>query len=187
MPLVLGSLAANVLGTFFIIICVLLILVVLLQKGRGGGLGAAFGGMGSAAFGTRIGDVLTWVTIVLTGLFLLLAIGTSMMFRTEPGKVATPEFSPEPGEIERATDVRIASPTQGSEVRFTIGETEPEDPTLDSTPYARPISVAPGMILKARAFRDGWVDSDVARAEYPKVRPKTTAPATGPAVAPSGP
>ena len=54
-------------------ICVLLIVVVLLPKGRGGGLGAAFGGLGSSAFGTRVGDVFTWVTIVLTALFLVLA------------------------------------------------------------------------------------------------------------------
>ncbi len=47
------------LGTLFIIICVLLIVVVLLQKGRGGGLGAAFGGAASSAFGTKVGDVFT--------------------------------------------------------------------------------------------------------------------------------
>ncbi len=59
----------------FLVVCVLLILIVLLQKGRGGGLGSAFGGGGgSSAFGTRTGDVFTWVTILLTGLFLVLAI-----------------------------------------------------------------------------------------------------------------
>ena len=60
--------------TLFVITCVLLILVVLLQKGRGGGLGAALGGTGGSAFGTRTGDVLTWVTIVLTSLFLILEL-----------------------------------------------------------------------------------------------------------------
>ena len=71
-------------ATLFIVICVLLIIVVLLQKGRGGGLGAAFGGMGSSAFGTKIGDVFTWVTIVLVALFLLLAIGTQLMWKRVP-------------------------------------------------------------------------------------------------------
>ena len=61
-------------GITFIVVCFLLIVVVLLQKGRGGGLGAAFGGGGGgSAFGTRTGDVFTWVTIVLTAVFLLLA------------------------------------------------------------------------------------------------------------------
>jgi len=57
-------------GALFIIVCLMLIVVVLVQKGRGGGLGAAFGGAASSAFGTRVGDVFTWVTIVLTALFL---------------------------------------------------------------------------------------------------------------------
>ena len=52
------------LATLFVLVCILLIVVILLQKGRGGGLGAAFGGLGSSAFGTRTGDVFTWVTIV---------------------------------------------------------------------------------------------------------------------------
>ena len=45
------------LGVLFLVICFLLIIIILLQKGKGGGLGAAFGGMGSSAFGTRTGDV----------------------------------------------------------------------------------------------------------------------------------
>ena len=52
-----------------------LILIVLIQKGRGGGLGAAFGGGGSnSLLGTKTGDFLTWVTISLVSLFLLGAV-----------------------------------------------------------------------------------------------------------------
>ena len=76
------------LAVLFLIVCILLIVVVLLQKGRGGGLGAAFGGAGSSAFGTKTGDVFTWVTITLTGLFLLLAIITTLVYRPEGGTVA---------------------------------------------------------------------------------------------------
>ena len=36
------------LATLFIVVVILLIIVVLLQKGRGGGLGAAFGGLAGA-------------------------------------------------------------------------------------------------------------------------------------------
>ena len=82
------------LGVLFAVICVLLIIVVLLQKGRGGGLGAAFGGAASSAFGTRTGDVFTWITIVLTALFLLLAIGAALVLRPPTGKVAAPTFQP---------------------------------------------------------------------------------------------
>ena len=49
---IINSFWAILLLTLFIVICVLLVIVILLQKGRGGGLGAVFGGAGSAAFGT---------------------------------------------------------------------------------------------------------------------------------------
>ena len=59
----------------FSVVCALLILVVLLQKGRGGGLSGAFGGVGGhSAFGAKTGDVFTWVTVALTGMFILMAV-----------------------------------------------------------------------------------------------------------------
>src|SRR5687767_1252586 len=64
----------------FIFICLLLILLVLIQKGRGGGLASAFGGMGgNTAFGSKTGDVLTWTTSIVFGIFLLLAVGLNLM------------------------------------------------------------------------------------------------------------
>jgi preprotein translocase subunit SecG len=63
------------LTTLFLIICVFLILLVLIQKGRGGGLASAFGGAGgNTAFGSKTGDVLTWATSVVFGVFLLIAV-----------------------------------------------------------------------------------------------------------------
>ena len=65
----------------FVVVCVLLILIVLLQKGRGGGLSGAFGGAGGAtAFGSKTGDVLTWATIVIAGIFLLYVVILSYVF-----------------------------------------------------------------------------------------------------------
>ena len=59
----------------FVTVCVLLILVILLQKGRGGGLAGAFGGGGGgySAFGTKTGDVFTWVTVALTFVFVAMS------------------------------------------------------------------------------------------------------------------
>jgi len=64
----------------FIFVCLILILLVLIQKGRGGGLASAFGGSGgSTAFGTKTGDVLTWATSIVFGVFLLLAIALNLI------------------------------------------------------------------------------------------------------------
>src|SRR6266513_2403974 len=64
----------------FIFVCLFLILLVLIQKGRGGGLASAFGGAGgNTAFGSKTGDVLTWATSVVFGIFLLLAITLNLL------------------------------------------------------------------------------------------------------------
>jgi preprotein translocase subunit SecG len=69
--------------TVFIIVCIFLILLVLIQKGRGGGLASAFGGAGgNTAFGSKTGDVLTWATSVVFGIFLVLAIVLNLLANT---------------------------------------------------------------------------------------------------------
>src|ERR1035437_336821 len=59
-----------------------LVLIVLVQRGRGGGLAGAFGSGGgsTSAFGTKTGDVFTTVTVVLFVVFMLLAIWLNMHF-----------------------------------------------------------------------------------------------------------
>lgn len=164
------------LGTLFIVICILLIIVVLLQKGRGGGLGAAFGGAGSSAFGTRTGDVFTWVTIVLTGLFLVLAIVTNFAVAPPAQTVAMPEFSPPEGPIREPVYVEIKCQTLKARIYYTLDGPEP---TQDSTPYATSaILVKPGQMLRARAYRPGWDPSGPAKAEYLDARLLDTQPAT---------
>jgi preprotein translocase subunit SecG len=60
---------------------IVLIFIVLIQKGKGGGLGAAFGGVGSSLLGTKTGDFLTWVTICFVAAWLLLSIVAAKWFR----------------------------------------------------------------------------------------------------------
>ncbi|MCF7958091.1 MAG: preprotein translocase subunit SecG [Phycisphaerae bacterium] len=69
------------LAVVFFIVCIFLILIILLQKGRGGGLSAAFGGAGGqSAFGSKTGDVFTWVTVISVAVFFILAMVLSMNF-----------------------------------------------------------------------------------------------------------
>ena len=63
----------------FIIVCLFMILLILIQKGRGGGLASAFGGAGgNTAFGSKTGDVLTWATSIVFGVFLVLAVALNL-------------------------------------------------------------------------------------------------------------
>jgi len=162
------------LGTLFVIVCILLIIVVLLQKGRGGGLGAAFGGAGQSAFGTRTGDVFTWVTIVLTGLFLLLAVGTTLSFRPLQTKLAPPSIMPgETGVSMQNLDadgkiaVTIEKHDKREEVRYTTNGDEPTQTKESSTKYDNSsFPVDPGTTVKAKAFQ-GSRSSETATVRYP--------------------
>jgi len=164
------------LATLFIIVCVLLILVVLLQKGRGGGLGAAFGGAGSSAFGTRTGDVLTWVTIVLTGAFLLLAVLATLVYRPAPGRVDTPMFSLPSGEIDKERIVKIGTSTPKATIYYTLDGVEPTDKNERYNDVTG-VHVKPGVTLMARAFKAGMDPSQTATAYYgaPRTMPASAA------------
>jgi len=84
LPLLKISFFMNVVAVVFILCCVVLILVILIQKGRGGGLSAAFGGgMASGILGSKTGDFLTWVTIVLVSVFLTLAVVMARFYKPQ--------------------------------------------------------------------------------------------------------
>ena len=54
-----------------------LIVLVLIQRGKGGGLAGAFGGMGGqSAFGTKAGDLFTKITIGVAAFWIVLCIIT---------------------------------------------------------------------------------------------------------------
>jgi preprotein translocase subunit SecG len=78
------------------IMCVFLILLILIQKGRGGGLASAFGGAGgNTAFGSKTGDVLTWATSIVFGIFLVLAVVTNLTANAvNAQRVALPGATP---------------------------------------------------------------------------------------------
>src|SRR5262245_42534798 len=117
----------------FITSCVLLILLVLIQKGRGGGLASAFGGMGgNTAFGSKTGDVLTWATSILFGVFLILAIGLNLLAnkRHEDSKLAAA------GGIVK-DEPRPATPSPVPTVPPAVGE--PALPGADTPASTQPV------------------------------------------------
>ncbi|MHC4508707.1 MAG: preprotein translocase subunit SecG [Planctomycetota bacterium] len=82
LPLLKISFFMSLVAVLFVLCCIVLILIILVQKGRGGGLSGAFGGgMASGILGSKTGDFLTWVTIVLAGVFLTLAIFMARFYK----------------------------------------------------------------------------------------------------------
>jgi len=75
LPILAVSFVMHVVSVLFAVCAVFLVLLVLIQKGRGGGLSAALGGgMASNILGSKTGDFLTWLTIVGVALFLTLGV-----------------------------------------------------------------------------------------------------------------
>jgi preprotein translocase subunit SecG len=74
------------LNTALFLLSLFLILLVLVQRGRGGGLAGALGGAGGqSAFGTKAGDVFTKVTIGVAAFWILLCAAAVKYYRpTEP-------------------------------------------------------------------------------------------------------
>ncbi|MBC8469335.1 MAG: preprotein translocase subunit SecG [Planctomycetes bacterium] len=117
-PLLAVGFLMKAVAALFIVCCVSLILIILIQKGRGGGLSGAFGGaMASGILGSKTGDFLTWVTIVLVGVFLTLAVVMAKFYRPDVS-----EF----GEDAPARQVMPASPEQPS-APAGMGQTTSED------------------------------------------------------------
>lgn len=110
----------------------ILVLVVLIQKGRGGGLSSAFGGIGNSLLGTKTGDFLTWVTICIVVVWLLLSIAAAKWFkpqsseylRSEPMAPVTAPAPAAPVEAEKPLESQQPVENQKSETSRTGAETQ---------------------------------------------------------------
>ena len=74
---------------------VFLILLVLVQRGRGGGLAGALGGMGgSSAFGAKAGDVFTKITVFVAAFWIILCIASAKLLTSGETTLINIEGSP---------------------------------------------------------------------------------------------
>lgn len=72
------------LGFLLCFLSIFLILLVLVQRGRGGGLVGALGGPGGqSAFGSKSGDMFTWITIGTAALWGLLCIASVLWAKSQ--------------------------------------------------------------------------------------------------------
>ena len=122
LPILAVGFIMTMVAAVFLICTMALILIILIQKGKGGGLSAAFGGgMASGILGSKTGDFLTWVTIVLAGLFLTLAVVMAKFY-----KPAISDFG-ESSEVYQQQPQRSQQP-----VPTEVSEVETSESTADA-------------------------------------------------------
>jgi preprotein translocase subunit SecG len=138
-----------ILFALVIILSVLLVCVILIQRGKGGGLAGAFGGVGgSSAFGTKAGDVFTHITLGMAGVWILLCMGlvilthrdanTSTLERftggagSDSSSSAPPNASTSaPGPADSGSASKGAAPGGTSDLPPVIpGDSKTSDPTV---------------------------------------------------------
>ena len=80
--MLIGALAQYFFGFTIFVLSTFLVLLVLVQRGRGGGLTGALGGPGGqSAFGTKAGDLVTRITIGVATVWILLCATSVFMLR----------------------------------------------------------------------------------------------------------
>ncbi|TWT71157.1 preprotein translocase subunit SecG [Crateriforma conspicua] len=115
--MILGSFAGVVLGTLMAFLSLFLILLVLVQRGRGGGLTGALGGPGGqSAFGSKAGDTFTVITVVVAAVWAFTCAFTMWLLGTHTLPVAdnTPAVSSGPGDDADETTDGLNIPTGDS-------------------------------------------------------------------------
>ena len=161
--------ALMVLGSLF------LICIVLIQRGKGGGLAGAFGGVGgSSAFGTKAGDVFTRITIgvavgwILSAMLLVVLTNNrrSSAYDVDAPASLTKELDPSSDKAKS----KLPLPDMGA------GEVPPQIPML---PSDSPLTAPP---VDIPAIPDN-PSSTPAKAPSPS-SPATTTPTSKPAPAP---
>ena len=94
----LAMLSQYIFGPALFLISVFIVLIILLQRGRGGGLTGALGGAGGAsAFGVKAGDIFTRITAVSVLLWIVLCAVTCYWYLPEKLDIATTPSSSSSG------------------------------------------------------------------------------------------
>jgi preprotein translocase subunit SecG len=111
-----------------VFVCIVLMLVVLLQQGKGGGMGAAFGGSTAQVFGGRgAGNILTRATAICAGIFMLTSV--SLAYLSSSG--------------DRALRAKVAEEESRRKVKGQKREKEKSDAPANSGSAAPPTTPTP--------------------------------------------
>lgn len=125
----------------------ILIGIILLQRGRGGGLAGAFGGMGGqSAFGNRAGDLFTRITVVLATVWIIL--GCICVLLASNSRSQSSKIQNFAAEVKEAPEDKAATGDKPA------GDAKGEDlpiPGPAKTPDAQEKPATPGEAVEAKA------------------------------------
>ena len=80
-----GTIGLTFLGILLFLTSVFMMLLILVQRGKGGGLTGALGGMGGqSAFGSKAGDVFTRITVITAIIWITLCMITIAAYNPPP-------------------------------------------------------------------------------------------------------
>lgn len=122
---------ATFVSTLLMLAGIFMILLILVQRGRGGGLAGAFGGMGGqSAFGTKAGDVFTKITVAVAVVWVILAgISIRMMDAASSGNYGGGEAAASAG----ASSLDETSDDENGGLDSVLSPTKGDDEAGDST------------------------------------------------------
>jgi preprotein translocase subunit SecG len=165
-----------------VFVCLFLILVVLLQAGKGGGMGIAFGGAGSqTVFGSSgAGNFLTRLTSVTAAIFLITSLGLAHYSSQQDSRrlqqLAERKAADKKSEDERAAKLKTELEKARATIEQTAGAAGAAGATgVATTPALNLAPAAPAAKTEAPAAKTA---APAAKTEAPAA--KTEAPAAPP-------
>ncbi|MEQ1825260.1 MAG: preprotein translocase subunit SecG [Pirellula sp.] len=159
----LAMLSQYIFGTLLFLLSLFIILIILLQRGRGGGLTGALGGAGGAsAFGVKAGDLFTRITAIAVLIWIVLCATTCYWYlpaklniASDPGSMSSTSSGPGMGAgtgLEGLGDAANNAPPPPSSDLLAPGtstpaQTSPNAPAepiqVDLPPASNPVEPTP--------------------------------------------
>ncbi|MFU8894344.1 MAG: preprotein translocase subunit SecG [Luteolibacter sp.] len=141
------TVSINLLLILFVIICLVMTLMILMQRPKQEGLGAAFGGgMTDQMFGARTTNVLQRGTVWFASLFFILALALAVLIGMKNSRTESLISKDEPEETTEAAESTTGPDAEALETLRSLiesSETSSEQVPLEITPVEAPAPEAP--------------------------------------------
>ena len=146
----LGDLSQFIFGPLLFLLSLFIIGIILLQRGKGGGLTGALGGMGGqSAFGVKAGDLFTRITAVAVLLWIFVCALACRWYRPEkldieadPGTSSSMSAPLDAGAPSSSPSSEVVTPPASSTIAPSNSTIAPPSPAVEPSSVAPP-SVAP--------------------------------------------